>query len=124
MFINKHATILAWCHVSTPLWFQTADDGNQIKTIENKQPALLLEDFPAEMLVSNLFFHDYTSKKHLSVILDTLLKEKLNFQCLRAVKCLFTVQHNKISILVKITWDTSLFLFFPTRTRTSSIKHV
>ena len=98
--------------MSTPLWFQTADDGNQIKTIENKQLTLLLEDFPAEMLVSIFFFHDYTSKNHLSVILNTLLKEKQTFQCLRAVKCWFTVQHNKISILVKITWETSLFLFF------------
>ena len=53
LFINKHATILARCHVSTPLWFPTADDGNQTKSIENKQLTLLLEDFPAEMLVSN-----------------------------------------------------------------------
>ena len=53
LFVNKHATILAWCHVSTPLWFPTADDGNQIKTIENKQLTLLLKDFPAEMLISN-----------------------------------------------------------------------
>ena len=53
LFINKHATILARCHVSTPLWFPTADDGNQIKTIENKQLTLLLKDFPAEMFISN-----------------------------------------------------------------------
>ena len=55
------------------------------------------------------------------MILNTNLKEKQNFQCLQAVKCLFTVQHNKISTLVKITWETSLFLFFPTRTKTNSI---
>ena len=124
LFINKHETILARCHVSTPLWYPTADNGNQIKTIENKQLILLLENFPAEMLVSNRFLYDYTSKNHLSVILNTLLKRKQTFQCLRAVKCLFTVQHNEISILVKITRETSLFLFFPTRTRTSSITHV
>ena len=46
------------------------------------------------------------------MILNTLLQEKQTFQCLQAVKCLFTVQHNKISILVKITRETSLFLFF------------
>ena len=121
LFINKHVTILARCHVSTPLWFPTADDGNQIKTIENKQLTLLLEDFLAEMSVSNCFFRDYSSKNHLSVILNTLVKEKQNYQCLRAVKCLFTVPHNKISIPVKITRETSLFLFFPTRARTNSI---
>ena len=53
LFINRHATILAQCHVSTPLWFPIADNGNQIKTIENKHLTLLLEDFPALRLVSN-----------------------------------------------------------------------